>query len=52
MAWFAKVAIQSRMSVDEKALTEHLRAKYPKENEASEWKEYTSLKQAINGRTW
>lgn len=38
------------MSVDEKALREHLQTKYPKEDEACEWKEFKNLKHAINGK--
>jgi ATP-dependent DNA helicase RecG len=36
--------------VDERALTEYLRAKYPKENEACEWKEFSNLKNAWSGK--
>jgi ATP-dependent DNA helicase RecG len=36
--------------VDEAALRQHLRAAYPRENEACEWKEFKNLKHAISGK--
>lgn len=36
--------------MDEKALREHLRALYPKENEVCEWKHFKNLKTWWNSR--
>lgn len=35
--------------VDEKALRDHLRTLYPKENEVCEWKQFSNLKHSWNG---
>lgn len=43
-------SIRTRRAVNEPALTAHLRATYPKEDEAREWKEFKNLKNSWSSR--
>ena len=51
LCYIAAVPTQSGLAaVDEKALREHLKALYPKEDEDCEWKEFKNLKNCWNSR--